>query len=253
MTPNERPRRRFVSARAMAVTILAGTAALFGGGRAEAQWGYGGYGIFGGFGNYQAREVTDFYNQRSLIAGQAAYAARGGGGGNNANMYYNHAMDRDYYPKFDTRSRSGVVDLRYGPAPAASTTPAPAPAPAATTMAARPVLPLNRFFNGENTLVWPADSPMSGDLGTKRQASDAACLAVLKQKNAQGYALVATVTEARGKLVDYGQPALQFLRTYSTPRIADTFHLFLLSLYDSLGQAAQPAPRAPAVSAPPAR
>ncbi len=46
------------------------------------------------------------------------------------------------------------------------------------------------------------------------------------------------MTDARSKLVDYGRPALEYIRDNSTPRIADTFHLFLLSLYDSLGQAA---------------
>ena len=46
------------------------------------------------------------------------------------------------------------------------------------------------------------------------------------------------MTEARSKLVEYGRPALQYIRENSTPRVADTFHLFLLSLYDSLAQAA---------------
>jgi hypothetical protein len=47
------------------------------------------------------------------------------------------------------------------------------------------------------------------------------------------------VASAREALIAYGQPALQYLRETSTARVADTFHLFLLSLYDSLAQAAE--------------
>ena len=48
------------------------------------------------------------------------------------------------------------------------------------------------------------------------------------------------MTTTRQKLLDYGQPALHFMRTHTTPRVAETFHLFLLSLYESLAQAANP-------------
>jgi len=51
-------------------------------------------------------------------------------------------------------------------------------------------------------------------------------------------ASLSTVTQARQKLLDYGRPALKEIRQSATPRIADTFHLFLLSLYESLAQAA---------------
>src|SRR5437588_152801 len=58
-------------------------------------------------------------------------------------------------------------------------------------------------------------------------------------------ASLTTVTDARQKLLGYGQPALKAIRTQATPRIADTFHLFLLSLYESLAQAATPPGSAP--------
>ena len=48
------------------------------------------------------------------------------------------------------------------------------------------------------------------------------------------------MTFAREKLLVYGQPALQVIRSTTTPRIAENFHNFLLSLYDSLAQAANP-------------
>ena len=46
-----------------------------------------------------------------------------------------------------------------------------------------------------------------------------------------------------------GGPALQYVRTHETPRVADTFHLFLLSLYESLAQAVNP--QAPAAATAP--
>ncbi len=52
---------------------------------------------------------------------------------------------------------------------------------------------------------------------------------------------ITTITDARQKLLDYGQPALRVARSVSTPTIADSFHMFLLSLYDSLAAAANPA------------
>ena len=100
-----------------------------------------------------------------------------------------------------------------------------------------PSSPITSFFNRDEVLVWPADSPISGDLGPKRATSDKASLAVLHEYNRQGLASIATATEARNKLLDYGRPALKFLRGHSTVRLADTFHLFLLSLYESLEQA----------------
>ena len=47
---------------------------------------------------------------------------------------------------------------------------------------------------------------------------------------------ITTVTEARQRLLDYGQPALRLIRSVSTPRVAEGFHMFLLSLYDSLAR-----------------
>ena len=119
-----------------------------------------------------------------------------------------------------------------------------------------PVVPLSSFFDRYQKLVWPGGSPDFGDLAAKRTAADLACLGVLNDYNLHGLAQVGTVTEARSKLVEYGRPALQYIRDNSTPRVADTFHLFLLSLYESLAQAATipktPSPSPVPVSAPPA-
>jgi hypothetical protein len=58
------------------------------------------------------------------------------------------------------------------------------------------------------------------------------------------------VTDARQKLLDYGREALTYVRAHKTPRVADSFHGFLLSLYDSLEQAANPPPATAAATAP---
>jgi len=63
---------------------------------------------------------------------------------------------------------------------------------------------------------------------------------------------MASVTDARNKLLEYGRPALAYTRAHDTPRISDSFHMFLLSLYESLAQAINPAPSTAANSPAPA-
>ena len=75
----------------------------------------------------------------------------------------------------------------------------------------------------------------------KRDISDQACLVVSDLVDKHGSAPITTVTDARQKLLDYGQPALANLCEATRPRGSrKRFHLFLLSLYDSLAQAANP-------------
>jgi hypothetical protein len=203
-------------------------------GRAEAQWGFGiGWGspAF----NY-VPSPTDYLNQRALVAG----SRNSGPASNNVyagspNAYYNKIRDNSdalggYY---DYETRRSASEARIARA-ARAVAPA-APAKGVTTP--RPVVPISSFFNRDELLVWPADAPISGELGSKRATSDKACLAVLHERNRQGLASIATATEARNKLLHYGRPALTFLRGHSTVRLSDTFHLFLLSLYESLEQA----------------
>jgi hypothetical protein len=231
--------------------------------RARAQYGFGGFGYGFGFnspGTIYGAQTTGMLNSWALQNGAKAtmgpvqdnvYA-------NNPNAYINHLHDDGYLDKYDVGTRREIEASvgRYsdGPPPSyyrtVSRPAAPAPQPAA------PVVPLSSFFNRYQKLVWPAGSPDFGDLTSKRTTADQACLAVLNDYSLRGLAQVGTVTEARSKLVEYGRPALQYIRDNSTPRVADTFHLFLLSLYESLGQAATiprlPTPAPIPVSAPPA-
>ena len=87
-------------------------------------------------------------------------------------------------------------------------------------------------------------APTSGELGSKRETSDRATLDVLDEYDARGIARMATVTDARRKLLDYGRPALQYVTEHSTTAIADAFDDFLVSLYTQIGLAAS-VPRAP--------
>ena len=87
-------------------------------------------------------------------------------------------------------------------------------------------------------IVWPADAPTSGTLESKRATSDRATTAVYREFVANGGAPTSLVADARQKLRDYGQPALQYVRDHAPTAVSDGFHRFLLSLYDSLEQAA---------------
>jgi hypothetical protein len=173
----------------------------------------------------------------------------------NPNSYVARMREPGLLERWDVDTRreieARIGRFSDGPPPSrlrAQASPAPQPAPvqpAAPAPPAGPDLPLSSFFDRYRKLVWPGDSPVHGDLGTDRAMADLSCLAVLNDQELRGLALVGTVTEARARLVDYGRPALQYMRDNSTPRVADTFHLFIRSLYDSLGQAAT-VPRKPA-------
>jgi hypothetical protein len=252
--------------RAVALAALAASVALPPAG-ARAQFGFGGFGYggfgYGGVGGIYGAQTNGMINSWALQNGQKAtmgpvqdnvYA-------NNPNAYINHLHDDGYLDKYDVGTRREIEASvgRYSDGPPPSyyrpvSRPAPArPAPAQPTA---PIVPISSFFDRYQKLVWPGGSPDFGDLAARRTTADLACLGVLNDYNIHGLAQVGTVTEARSKLVEYGRPALQYIRDNSTPRVADTFHLFLLSLYESLAQAATipktPTPSPAPVSAPPA-
>lgn len=191
--------------------------------------------------------VNDFALQNAARAGRPpsnnVYA-------NNPNSYINRLRDPGFTPTQDARgfsygSRRGAqvaaAQAARSPGdvapPAPSTPAAPAPAPAP-----RPATPVASFFDAAGRLVWPGDAPIDGDLKGKRDVSDQAAAAVRREVDAQGWAPIALAAEARQKLLDYGRPALQEVRATTTPGIAQTFHEFLMSLYDAIGAATIPPP-----------
>ena len=206
---------------------------------ASAQYGFGfGEMFFGGMRNVPA--PIDFLNQQALTA-----AARGMQGPTQnrayapgSNSYLNNLRDPGFVSTGELSRRRLPASSRGSTTTVARTESKPRPKPAAP-VATQAVRALASFFDSSLRLAWPTDSPVDGDLGQKRITSDEASLAVLKETQQIKTASLSTVTDARQKLLDYGRPALQQLRSNSTAPVADAFHQFLLSLYDSLAAAAR--------------
>jgi hypothetical protein len=223
------------------LVLLAATAATMSGAR-EARAIYGmDMGFFGGFNPVPS--PTQFINSHALIrAGQGSTAPgplritnhpdSAANRAQNSGFSSHYGLESRRSPAFevDRRRPSGLISQTSNN----QTRPAPATAPT------RPVFPIGSFFDASRRLVWPSDSPVADDLHSKRDISDQACLVVVDKVEKYRLAPITLVTDAREKLLAYGQPALQVIRSSTTPRIAESFHNFLLSLYDSLAQAANP-------------
>jgi hypothetical protein len=200
----------------------------------QAQWGMGGGGFGWGFGGFsQVEKPESFLYSKALIdAGRAIPTPSRDVYANNPNSYINHIRDNGFvlHYRYSTREPSHYRNSG-----------SPRTVPTAHAIAqATPVLPLASFYGPDGKLVWLDEAPTAGDLGERRAASDAACQAVRDEVKKNSVASIATVTDARRKLLEYGQPGLQYVRAHDTPRVSDAFHMFLLSLYESLAQAANP-------------
>jgi hypothetical protein len=220
--------------------------------QAQAQFGYGfGYG-FGGAGFNNGAQTIESINSLALMNASKATMGpvQNNVYANNPNAYINKLHDPGYLDKYDVGTRrtieATIGRFSDGPPPSRSR-PAP-PRSVAATPPPQPTIPLSGFFDRYRKLIWPESAPNYGTLATARVTSDQACLAVFNEYDLKGLASVSTVTDARSKLLDYGRPALQYIRANTTPRIADSFHLFLLSLYESLAQAATIPKPTPAAS-----
>jgi hypothetical protein len=209
---------------------------------AQAQWG-GGFGGFGGggfgwgwgFGGFsQVPKPESYLYQKSLVdAGRAVPTPSRDAYANNPNSYINHVRDNglvEHY-RYSTREPS---HYRTGARPRTIPT-------AVAAGPQTPVLPLSSFFRPEGKMEWLAEAPTAGDLGEKRATFETAAQGVLNEVKNNSVASIATVADARRKLLDYGRPGLQYVRAHETPRVADAFHMFLISLYESLAQATNPA------------
>jgi hypothetical protein len=225
----------------------------FGPGRAEAQFGIGfgggGFGLGFGLGFNSVPKPDTFLNSKAIsdsqrdthIPSRDVYA-------NNPNSYINHVRDNGFVERYDIARRDpSYYTYAAPPQRLASRRTTPT---AMTVPQQMPSLPLASFYNAEGHIVWPAEAPTAADLKDKRSAFDQASQAVLAEVKKSGVASIASVTDARQKLLDYGRPGLRYVRAHETPRIADTCHLFLLSLYESLAQAINPMAPSPATPAP---
>ncbi|MBV8231978.1 MAG: hypothetical protein JO329_18510 [Planctomycetaceae bacterium] len=223
--------------------VLAGLVLACASGRAQAQWGWGwgwGWGTFG----FQPSPATTFVNERALINAQNIQRPSSLRAPQSTTRY--RGRDPEFFERYDIETRRALEDRvarrssRSQPGSSRSSSAASPAPPAARPTQAVPSLPLGSFFSPSDELVWPADAPVGGDLGAKRATADRASLAVLREQRAQGRAQLTTVATARDALLEYGRPALQFVRAHATAHIADSFHWFLLSLYETLAQAADP-------------
>ncbi len=235
--------------RLLGMAFLACALLSLGGSRAQAQWGWGGWGGYGGFGLFNSPgDPSAFLDSRALQMGAQAATNRPVNDPNfQYNAYYMHVRDTDFFTKYDARTRTEMynrVSRNPIPLPPSNNTRTPQPATnVATAPAPQPpvqtVVRLANFFDRYSKLVWPADAPKTPELQPKRDLADAAALDVLTEYNQRGIATVSLTTDARQKLVAYGQPALAYIRENASPAISDAFHVFLLSLYNELGQAAK--------------
>jgi hypothetical protein len=223
-----------------ALILLVATAAIeIGKSEARAMIGFG-FDLF-----RQVPSPTQFIHDHALIrAGRAQNLPSRNVYSNNSNSYINRIRDNGFSPHYGTESRrSPGYDVARRQTPSvrqANNNTPPAAAVAAPEADPRPVYPMSSFFNAARVLVWPAESPVTDELKPKRDISDQSCLLVFELVEKHKSAPITTVTETRQKLLEYGQPALRLVRSISTPRVAEGFHLFLLSLYDSLAAAANP-------------
>jgi hypothetical protein len=233
----------------LGMLFVAMSALGVGPGRAQAQFGFGGGGFGFGFGFNNVPQPGTFINSKALIdAGRNTHIPSRDVYANNPNSYINHIRDNGFVEHYDVYRHDPAYN-RYLPPTSPPAGPRTTPT-AMTVPQPMPSLPLASFYNADGQIVWPADAPSAGDLKDKRSAFDQASQAVLTEAKKTGVASIATVTDARQKLLEYGRPGLQYVRTHETARVADTYHLFLLSLYESLAQAINPTMPAPATRAP---
>ncbi len=223
----------------LAICSVSGLIASMACGGAQAQWGMD-YGMFGmGFGlGHQTPASVSFLNDHALARGAAAAASRP----QNLRAPIPVSKDVDFFNRYDVETRiameEGVARRRIAHrAPTTTQSQAPPAASSPLPRPARPLVPLASFFDSARRLVWPADAPTHEEFAAKKSASDAKTLELLEELERKGYARISTAADARTMLLNYGQPALQFLRDTTTPRLSDAFHIFLMSLYDSIGQA----------------
>ncbi len=213
-------------------------------GTARAQYGGfgGGFGFGGmgwGFGMFNpAPSPTNFINQKALVnAGRPPQLPSRTPYANNPNSYINSIRDNGFVSRYDVDRRQPMGYRGGGSSGPESSRPSPARSVAEPP--ARPVRPLANFYSADHHLIWPADAPV-GDLKAKRSAADTAAGVVFSETRQSGVASMASVTDARQKLIDYGRPALDEIRNRDSAAVADLFHAYLLSLYDSLALAATP-------------
>jgi hypothetical protein len=200
-------------------------------------WGWG-WGAFS-----QVPKPESYLYQKSLVDAERALQTRSyDSSANGPNSYMDNLRDN--------RAVGSYTAARFRPS-ARRDAARPRVSPTSLTLPQQPpAAPLASFYGPNGKFGWPADAPIAGDLALKRAAVESACQAVLDEVKQNAGASIAKVADARQKLLDYGRPALQYARVHQTPRVAEGFHQFLLSLYESLAQTVNPAGASAAATQP---
>ncbi len=224
----------------LVIVLAAGLVSCLAGGRAEAQWGWGLGGPYAIGGGPTSYETVNYLNQRSLAAGNAAYAQRASGAASwdNSNAYYHHVRDDSFLPRYNVSSRRSIESRAASLSSLAMGAAVPRASGGAPRSSRPQPPPLTSFFDAMGRLVWPQATPSEGDLAMGRKRAGDTAESVRREVKDQGYASVGLVTDARTQLVEFGRPALTYLQAHTAPTVADGFHRFLLSLYDALEKAA---------------
>jgi hypothetical protein len=198
---------------------------------AHAQFGMGGFGGMGFFAPYVSptQMVQDRRPITQNVGGPVSRPVQKNNG------YWSNLREPlptgySFTPRRDIRRGSRAVD----DVSTQASRPAAAPAD-------RPADPRNAFlgfFGSNDSLVWPKDSPLDGDLSNKRAAVDSVLSQLRKEVVVTKSPSVASVVSSRNELLSYGRPALAELRE-NRPGQADEFHSWLLGLYNALGNLVQ--------------
>ena len=198
-------------------------------GRAEAQFGFGmGMGGFGwGFGGFsQVPKPESFLYQKALVDARTTRICLPVTSTLTIPTLTSTTFVTTGLWSGIRRARDDPAHYGYAPRPSPATT------PTAMTVAPRmPVLPLSSFYNRQSQFVWPGDAPTAGELKEKRAIFDRASDAVVAETKKNGVASMATVTDARQKLLDYGRPGLAIRpRPRNPPRRRHLSHVPAVAL-----------------------
>lgn len=156
--------------------------------------------------------------------------------GDSPNAYWNNLREPipasyTYAPRSNIRTGNRGID-------SATTSRNRQAKPAAMTTKVLPKDHFLGFFSPGGPLVWPVDSPLDGELSGKRATVDEAMTRLKTDLAGTTPPPVASIVGARNELLAYGRPALAYLREHKASR-ADSFHAWLLDLYNTLGDLAQ--------------
>jgi hypothetical protein len=142
--------------------------------------------------NYQA---ANLYNQQAV-----------------AQALQNQKMMATMSPRYDVRTQE----------------PAPSSTSSEKDRGFKP-LPMSQVIAPDGKVLWPSAAPVNGELGEHRSAAEAAVREASGEFRSAGRATIASVSEAKERLYDYGRPALRDLNRESRPD-AVTLLRFLASL-----------------------